>query len=187
MKKLALTFAVVIAANFPVFTQTVPDPPEWLEPVSFPASGQNICSPDSWKLVFWDNFSGNAIDNSKWITYKSWKGLQRSTINGPVQWDHDDWSGSRHEGIDDQGVSEKNVFRDENVVVSNGTARLKIKHEPYSWKCPSCPESQRQNVKYTGAALCTYYYYNGQPRLFNSGRFEFRARFPDFPHSFGTA
>lgn len=188
IKKAGLILAFIIIAMLPVLAQNkVPDPPAWLEPVSFPATGHNICSPDSWKLVFWDNFSGNAIDNTKWITYKSWKGLQRSTSNGPVQWDHDDWSGSRHEGTDDRGVSEKNIFRDENVVVSNGTARLKIKHEPYSWKCPSCPESERQNVKYTGAALCTYYYYNGQPRLFNSGRFEFRARFPDFPHSFGTA
>lgn len=174
---------IILTAGWPVLGQnTVPHPPAWLEPVSFPASGHNICSPDSWKLVFVDHFTGNTIDTTKWITYKSWKGLQRPAEDGRVNWDHDDWGGSRHEGGD-----EKNIFRDENIVVSNGTAKLKIKHEPYSWKCPSCPESERQHVKYTGAALCTYYYYKGQQRSFNSGRFEFRARFPDFPHSFGTA
>lgn len=183
IKKAGLSLAIILTAGWPVLGQNrVPDPPAWLEPVSFPASGHNICSPDTWKLVFVDHFTGNAIDTTKWITYKSWKGLGRPTANGRVNWDNDDWGGSRHEG-----GAEKNIFRDENIVVSNGTAKLKIKHEPYSWKCPSCPESERQEVKYTGAALCTYYYYNGQQRSFNSGRFEFRARFPDFPHSFGTA
>lgn len=183
IKKAGLTLAIILTAGYAAVAQNaVPDPPAWLEPVHFPARGQNICNTDDWKLVFVDHFTGSAIDTTKWITYKSWKGLGRPTADGPVNWDHDDWGGSRHEGGD-----EKNIFRDENIVVSNGTAKLRIKHEPYSWKCPSCPESERKNVKYTGAALCTYYYYKGQQRSFNSGRFEFRARFPDFPHSFGTA
>lgn len=173
MKKQLTTVALLVLSIASGNAQNLPD---WLGPVYFP-SAQSFCSNSPWKLVFYDGFSGSSLDTTKWISFRSWKGMENSS---GVTIDHDNWDGARYE-------DGHYIFKKENIVVSNGTVKLNIKHEPYSWKCSSCPGTQLHNEQYTSAALCTYYVFNGQNRAFNNGRFEFRARFPNFPQSFGTA
>lgn len=164
---------ILLLSGLNLSAQSLPD---WLQPVYFPGK-MSLCPDTAWKLVFSDDFEGNALDTTKWISFKSWKGM--TDKDGTIT-DHEDWDGARYEGG-------KYIFRKENIEIDQGTAKLKIRYEPFQWKCNSCPESQLHQGQYTSAALCTYYHYKGSNTSFDHGKFEFRARFPDFPQSFGTA
>lgn len=163
----------------------VPQPTDidnWV-PNVYLTTGTELCDATPWKLVFHDNFNGNSLDTTKWITHISWPGMMKNLPGiGVVRHDNDNWRDAR---IADNDQS-KTIFRKENIFVSNGTVKLKIKHEPNTWKCDTCYESERYTTKYSGAALCTRYYYQDIDKSFNNGKFEFKAKFPNFYKSFST-
>lgn len=143
-----------------------------LPPFNFPAD-RSICDNTPWKLIFFDDFNGNAIDSSKWITFNSWKNMSRQVNGVTVHGDHEDW---------DQGRMRdpyNSLLRDENIIVSNGTVKLLARNETSTWDCEACPGPI---TKHLSAATITIPFNkpDGTPNWFNSGRFEFRARFPTF-------
>lgn len=143
-----------------------------LPQVNFPTN-QSICDNTPWKLIFFDDFNGNAIDSSKWITFNSWKNMSRQINGVTVQGDHENW---------DQGRMRdpyNSLLRDENIIVSNGTVKLLARNESTTWDCEACPGPI---TKHLSAATITIPFNkpDGTPNWFNSGRFEFRARFPSF-------
>jgi len=77
--------------------------------------GGNIC-PSEWKLVFSDEFSGSSLDLSKWYTYY------------PYTPDHSDQCDfCRTHGNEGQ------IYRNDNIVVGNGTLKLIAKAQASTW------------------------------------------------------
>jgi beta-glucanase (GH16 family) len=80
-------------------------------------TGGNICSNQPWVLVFDDEFDGDSLDKSKWITWFPY------SASG-----NDSCEFCRTHGDDvDQ------VYLDSNVVVSNGTLKLIAKKQTATW------------------------------------------------------
>ncbi len=89
-----------------------------LPPVTF-TPGQNICDYEPWKLVFYDNFNGTQL-NPPWIRFNSWLGMPGG--------DHEDWQEGRFV------LPHNSIQKDENVMVSNGNAKLQMRRELSSWR-----------------------------------------------------
>lgn len=79
--------------------------------------GGNVCSSESWKLVFHDEFNGTSLDTSKWFTYYPYGDNQSD--NCPFCRTHADFSNQ--------------VYKDENLVVSNGFLKIITKKEDVEW------------------------------------------------------
>lgn len=135
-----------------------------LPPVNFP-SGKNVCDNNPWILVFQDYFNGDQL-NTPWITFTSWKGMPGG--------DNDNWDEARYWG---QGTN--SIVKDQNIEVSNGTVKLKVKKENTSWQCASC--STGYSANYTSGFLCLPY-----DRSFNAGKFEASIKMPTFRYAHST-
>ncbi|WP_222165543.1 T9SS type A sorting domain-containing protein [Edaphocola aurantiacus] len=155
----------------------------WLPDRTF-TSGANpqICDNSPWKLVLFDDFNGNSLDSAKWITYGSWLGMQQPLPNGG--WYYNDYcqnANSRKSGW--WKVNNVDVWNagdlDENVVVSNGTVKLKVKNQVFT-------AADGQTEYYTTGKISTRYYYQNQKRAFNAGKFEVRMKMPVFPKAHTT-
>jgi beta-glucanase (GH16 family) len=138
----------------------------WLPPDHFNGN-TNLCDNTPWKLVFWDNFDGTQIDPTKWIKHVSWSGMPGG--------DNDNWDAAR-------GDAHMNyIYRDQNVVVNNGTVKLLVKRETVNWTCNSCPTPTSYRKHTSAGALASYYTLpNGFNNGFNNGRIEARISFPLF-------
>jgi beta-glucanase (GH16 family) len=93
-----------------------------IEPVFF--GGTINCSTSPYKLVFFDDFNGNSLNTSKWYTY------------GPTWPNNDDqslFSRTHDVATLPSNFKEVQIYRDENVIVSNGTVKLRAKNETSSW------------------------------------------------------
>lgn len=113
-----------------------------LEGIPFPLDS----SP--WKLVFQDEFEGNTLDTSRWITWFPYD------ENGG-----DECTFCRTHGAEGQ------VYRDENVTVDSGILRLWVKEARVQWMDES--RSFSAGMVHTRA-----------PWKFKYGRFEVRCRLP---------
>lgn len=112
----------------------------------------NICSTQPWKLVWNDEFNGTSLNTDKWFRYY------------PLYPDNTDQSlFARTHSDPDAGNIEGQVFKDENVVVSDGTLKLIVKKEPSSWFGFDAPHSS--GMIYSGM-------------VFKEGKFEMRAKYP---------
>lgn len=143
----------------------------WLDPVSFPLN-TNLCDNAAWKLVLYDDFNGTTL-NPQWLTYNTFRGMQPG--------ENDNWDGARRQGgVEGDNDSWNAVFLDQNVVVSNGTCKLLVKHEPVDLTCPSCPVTPTRY--YTTGELYTPYLRGNTNddnyNWFNSGRFEVKIKMP---------
>ena len=78
--------------------------------------GGNICTDAPWQLVFSDDFEGDSLDRSKWMTWYPY-GENSS----------DQCSFCRTHGDEGQ------IYRDENVEVKNGLLRLTARKEAGTW------------------------------------------------------
>ncbi len=160
MKKLNITglLTLLLSLVFSSYSQS-----GWLPPVYFPP-GKLLCDTTPWKLVLFDNFNGDRINRDLWYTF--------NTNN----WgDNDNWAESR---IEVYGGN-KTIVKDENVQVSDGSVKLKIKQESASWKCNDCPGSP-QTRNYTSG-------YIGTKMRFNKGaKVETRLRMPIFEGAWNT-
>lgn len=138
----------------------------WLPSLRF-GSDTSLCDTSSWKLVFSENFDGNTIDRNKWITFVSWAGMPGG--------DNEHWNAAR---------SDKHmnyIYRDANVVVSDGTCKLLIRRETGNWSCDSCDDPVPYRRHTSAGALSTYYNLpDGSPSSYNTGKFEARIKFPVF-------
>lgn len=151
----------------------------WLPQVTIPANAY-LCDPSVWKLVLFDDFNGNHIDTVKWKTYTTWDGMRvvRNTDTLPKP-DHQDWNGARQ-------INDNALFRDDNVVVNNGTCKLLLKNDPNtSWTYHDSTKlgapSSTITKNLSGACINTpFKLSNGNPNHFNSGRFEAKIKFPIF-------
>jgi hypothetical protein len=65
------------------------------------------------------------------------------------------------------------IYKDDNIEVSNGTIKLKVKKENTSWKCDTC--SNTYTTQYSNATIATPY-----TMSFNTGKFEARIKMPTF-------
>ncbi|PSK89295.1 glycoside hydrolase family 16 protein [Taibaiella chishuiensis] len=138
----------------------------WLPPQQFPA-GTNLCDTASWQLVFTDDFDGDQIDRSKWITFGSYPGMAGG--------DHEHWNGAR------TWYDNPYILRDKNVVVSEGTCKLVIRRETGNWSCTDCPNPVAFKKQVSAAQIATYRNLpDGTDNAYNNGRFEARLRFPVF-------
>ena len=83
-------------------------------------AGGNICETTPFKLVFFDEFNGTELNTSKWTQYYPYG------QNGS-----DQCSFCRtHSTVDKQ---EGQIYRDENVRVSDGILYLDVKQEAGAW------------------------------------------------------
>ncbi len=154
----------------------------WLPPV--PISG-NACDPAPWKLVFYDEFNGTRIDSTKWKTYVTWDGMNviRNGVS-ILKPDHPDWGDARQS-------YKTAIFKDDNVVVSDGTCKLILKNDPnVTWHYVDSTEVDSLTGAYfdstlvrnlSGGTINTPYLKpDGSPNYYNSGRFEAQIKFPTF-------
>lgn len=168
MKKYLLTAISCLGLTIALKAQNGEFPP-----VTFPPNTP-ICDNNTWKLVFNDDFNGNALDTTLWLRYKTWA----------MAVEHPNWSDGR---CCDEPYS---IRKDENVAVSNGSAKLFLKYEPSSWThqnldeyntpCPTCPWYPEER-RYSSGNLQSRFK-NG----FTLGRFESRIKMPTFNHAHGT-
>ncbi|HTO15748.1 MAG TPA: hypothetical protein VLZ83_08250 [Edaphocola sp.] len=136
---------------------------QWLPPVNF-TTPQNVCDTASWKLVFYDGFDGTTLNNSKWVKFNHYPGLES-----------DNWGEGR---IPYPG--NHTVIQDENVVVSGGTVKLKVKQKTTTWQCDTCTMTP-YTKNYTSGYISTRY-----SNAFNNGRIEVRLKMPLFKYSWAT-
>lgn len=101
---------------------------------------------DDWKLIFYDEFNGNSIDASKWVTYYPYAG------NGECEF-------CRTHGNEGQ------IYKDENIIVNNGTLKLIAKRENASWF--------GQTREYTSGMI-----HSTNSFKFLYGKFEMRGKIP---------
>lgn len=114
----------------------------------------NICANNQpWKLIFNDEFNGTSLNTNKWYTfYPHW----------PDQTDSDVWSRT-HSDPNDEDKQEDQVYKDTNVVVSNGTVKLIAKKEASTW--------MGYNTNHSSGML-------NSKGGFRYGKFVMRAKFP---------
>jgi beta-glucanase (GH16 family) len=143
--KTAALFAVVAFASALPTESFSQSNKQGFEQVSDPGAN---CDTSAWKLVFQDDFNGEGLDRSKWITYF------------PFSSDGSD----QCEGCRLMGTS-NTVFRDEEVEVSNGTLKLGVTAKENTWYSVT-KEHQGGVVRSIGDAEFTY------------GRFEISCRIP---------
>lgn len=79
-------------------------------------AGGNVCREEPWELVFHDDFDGDSLDREKWMTWYPYG------ENGS-----DQCSFCRTHGEEGQ------VYRDENVIVTDGHLKLIVERESDSW------------------------------------------------------
>src|ERR1700748_99782 len=116
----------------------------WLPPVTFPLQS-NFCDNTPWQLVLYDDFDGTTL-NPQWLTFTPYRGMQPN--------ENDNWMGARLAGGNSNIPDSWNtVCLSQNVVVSNGTCKLLVKHEPVNLTCPSCPATPTRY--YTAGMLAT--------------------------------
>ena len=122
---------------------------------TFPA-GTSLCDSTPWKLVWYDEFSGTAINTDKWFTFL----------------DDNNWSGglvtvppvSQESRAMNRGAN----FMDANVTVSDGTCKLTAKYQPNTWL--------GSYKRYTSGLIKAKESGVNKPMYFNQGKFEIRAR-----------
>lgn len=115
-------------------------------------AGGNMCETTPWQLVFHDEFNGNSIDANKWSTFYPYS-EDISTC----------YFCRTHDKITTNNESQ--VFKDENVIVSNGTVKLIIKNDNPIWLGHQKPFS-------SGMIYSKDYF------AFQRGKFEIRCKIP---------
>lgn len=114
-----------------------------------------------WKLVFYDGFDAATFNNSKWVKFNHWNGFES-----------DDWDEGR---VPYPG--NYTVIQDENVAVSGGDVKLKVKQKTTTWQCATCSMTP-YTMNYTSGYISTR-----NSNAFNSGRIEPRLKMPKFKWS----
>ncbi len=95
---------------------------EGREPVFF--GGEIRCSDAPYKLVFADEFDGNTLDTTKWFTYLPvWPTLNDQSL----------FARTHDVNTSPQSFKEMQIYRDANVIVSDGTVKLQAKKETGNW------------------------------------------------------
>jgi len=79
-------------------------------------NGGNICQSGDWQLIFTDEFNGNGLDQTKWVTWYPY------TNDGSDQCEF-----CRTHGEEGQ------VYLDSNIVVSNSTLKLIARSQDVQW------------------------------------------------------
>lgn len=127
----------------------------------------NLCDNTPWKLVFADDFNGSQINTTKWITYGSWQNMPGG--------DNEHWTDAR------SGNDYNFIFRDYNVVVNNGTCKLRMRRETNSWMCTSCSEPMLYRKHFSAGMIATRRNLpNGTDISYNTAKMEARIKFPVF-------
>ncbi len=131
-------------------------------------TGGYLCDTLPWQLVFHDEFNGNAIDETKWYRFFPHTEHDPNQPNQPYAYiytDRDLFARTHTTEINSTGESQ--VFRDENVVVSNGTVKFILKQDNPTWMGAKRPFS-------SGMLHSTNTY-----RFKKGTRFEIRCKLPN--------
>lgn len=153
----------------------------WLPTVTFPPN-TNVCDGSPWKLVFFDDFSGNTLSN-KWLTAVTYDEgyLCRNGINAVPTAEHEYHSGARY------NEQSKCLYLKENIVVSNGTCKLLMKYAHNStWtvrdsgNCSFPLVTQTADLTSAIIKLPQENNTNGAAIGYSSGKFEARIKIPEF-------
>ena len=132
-----------------------------LPPVIFP-SGTYVCDYTPWKLVFYDGFDGTSINTNKWYTFNS-------NNSGTT----DDWGEGRK-----PYPNNHSIIRDENIIVNEGTLKLKIIQKNNTWQCATCGDPAITENYTTG--------YISSKTTYNNGKIETRLKMPIFKGAWST-
>ena len=108
--------------------------------------GGNICGTQPWKLVFEDEFNGNNLNKDNWVTYFPYT----STGDDNCAYCRDGGPGGQ-------------IYKDSNVVVSNGLLKLIAKREDVTWLA--------EKRKYSSGMIFS------RP-VFEHGKFEIKCKIP---------
>lgn len=119
--------------------------------------GTDLCEHVDWKLVWYDEFDGDRLDDRKWYTFiddDNWVNSQ--VVDTPI--------------APAAKIGKKVIYSEANITVENGACRLHIKYGPYSFM-----GIQRN---FTSGMLMAKNKYSTGPLYFNKGKFEVRAKLP---------
>jgi len=155
MKRLLLACSAWALCSSPSHAQSGSLPPVYFN------AGKYLCEDGDWKLVFQDNFTGNSLQ-APWITFLSWSGMPGD--------DNPNWPGAR------TSPTEHQIFLDDNIYVSGGTAKLMLKRQTMSVDT----EAGKPPITkfYTGSIIALPYTIANAAHGFHSGRFEARIKMP---------
>lgn len=113
-----------------------------------PFSDWNLCPTNNWQLVFHDEFNGEQLDSDKWYTYYPFTSdgsdqalITRTSENGNV------------------------VNLDENVFLSDGVLKIRVKNQATTW--------YGQTKPFSGGVI-----FSKGNQKFYKGRFEMRCKIP---------
>lgn len=154
---LQLTFYFHLGISFDVVAQIYPDQMVWsgcniVHNGYFSGQFDSLCQPTELKLVMFDDFDGNMIDETMWQLYYP-------------------WGRSLHSKTNETGW-EKQYYTDSNVSVSDGKLHLKTKVSPGLYPEPLNETVNNVFFKYTSGMV-----YSKQG--FRKGKFEMRGKIPN--------
>lgn len=89
-------------------------PPDGVEGI--PMNNWNLCPSQDWRLVFHDEFNGDAIDSEKWVTYYPFTA-----------------DGSDQAMVTRTSENAMGVNLDQNVLLQDGKLKIRVKNEQTSW------------------------------------------------------
>jgi hypothetical protein len=147
-------------------------------------AGNAIGETTPYKLVFYDDFDGTAIDPTKWNTFAAYSGM--SPHDHSISCEHDQWSNGR--------ISNdfKSAIRDENVIVNGGICHLMFYNEALTVFSPDDQYTTTgtwYRTKFSKGLLQTHIrVYDPATGFcskgigFNSGRFEAKLKMPVYNH-----
>ncbi len=110
MEKISLIFIICLLAYHPLSGQ---------DPQYAQYDGEQLCQSSDWKIIFQDDFMGTALDTNRWYTYFPY---------APGGLDTCQFCRTHSTTATNQ------IFKNENVKVSDGLLHLQVKNEPVSWR-----------------------------------------------------
>lgn len=147
-------------------------------------AGDPIGETTPYKLVFYDDFNGTAIDHTKWNTFGAYSGL--NAVPPVPSCEHDQWANGRIT------TDLKTAIKDENVIVSGNVCHLMFYNEASGVTSPTgeyASTTTWNRTKFSKGLLQTHMRvydpatgFCSKQIGFNSGRFELALKMPVYKH-----
>ena len=133
-------------------------------------AGINLSQAGAWKLVFAEEFNGNSIDQTKWVTFQNhcWDTRSKECLNKRASYEPNSTK------------LYPSIYMDDNVVVSGGTCKLVLKKEntPISY--------EGKSFSFSGGMIAIPYFDDERASTFKRGRFVARIKMCGTHHAHST-